>query len=121
MSDQETRAEGQKPEPSSEARPSTRRDASVSARAASILEQETATVSIALRETAQRFFDLEAAKQQDPSEVFERFRSSAHEAIDMMVNLANVAAGVLNDVAKGSIKAESADRKEGTGGAGPIG
>ena len=66
--------------------------------AADILEEEVAAGIQAARGMESRFIDIEETRAHDPTEVISRIRNDAHELIDILVDLVDVAGSRAGDV-----------------------
>ena len=76
----------------------------VVARAASILEEEIAASVVAAKNVESRFVDVKATRSGKPEEVLPRFRRDAHEVIDILMDLVNVATRTVSGFTQSVIK-----------------
>lgn len=68
--------------------------------AASILEEELAAGIIAAKRVEARFVDVGKLRESDPKEVMQRFRRDAHDVVDILLDLVNVATNSLGGLAQ---------------------
>ncbi|MGZ4722760.1 MAG: hypothetical protein ACXV8L_00960 [Ilumatobacteraceae bacterium] len=73
-------------------------------RAASILEEELATGIDAAQRLETRFVDIEATRARDDDALVLRFRRDAHEIIDILMDLVDVATGGVGRLAGRAIR-----------------
>jgi hypothetical protein len=66
--------------------------------AASILEEEIAAGIVAAKRVEERFVDVGKVRGKDPKEVMQRFRHDAHEVLDILVDMVNLATNSLGEV-----------------------
>ena len=66
--------------------------------AASILEEEIAAGIVAAKRVEERFVDVGKVRGKDPKEVMQRFRHDAHEVLDILVDMVNIATNSLGDL-----------------------
>lgn len=66
--------------------------------AASILEEEIAAGIVAAKRVEERFVDVGKIRSKDPEEVMQRFRRDAHEVLDILVDMVNLATNSLGDL-----------------------
>jgi hypothetical protein len=76
----------------------------VVARAASILEEEIAAGVVAAKNVESRFVDVKASRSGKPEEVLPRFRRDAHEVVDILMDLVNVATRTVSGFTQSVIK-----------------
>jgi hypothetical protein len=66
--------------------------------AASILEEEIAAGIVAAKRVEGRFVDVGKMRGKDTQEVMQRFRHDAHEVLDILVDMVNIATNSLGDL-----------------------
>jgi hypothetical protein len=76
----------------------------VVARAASILEEEIAAGVVAAKGIEGRFVDVRSAGAGKPEEVLPRFRRDAHDVVDIIMDLLNVATRTLSGLTQSVIR-----------------
>ncbi len=83
--------------------------------AASILEEEIAAGIIAAKQVEDLFINSGEIRLGNPDEVMQRFRRDAHDVIDILIDLVNVAAKSLGSLAQRVITIRSGDRPDVSG------
>lgn len=68
--------------------------------AASILEEEIAAGIVTAKRVEERFVDIGKVRGKDPKEVMQRFRHDAHEVLDILVDMVNIATNSLGDLSQ---------------------
>jgi hypothetical protein len=68
--------------------------------AATILEEEIAAGIVAAKRVEGRLVDVQKLRGADPQEVMQRFRRDAHEVVDILIDLVNVATNSLGGLAQ---------------------
>ncbi|MCU0805235.1 MAG: hypothetical protein MUF79_09130 [Burkholderiales bacterium] len=76
--------------------------------AASILEEEIAAGIVAAKKVEARFVDVDKLRGADPQEVMQRFRRDAHEVVDILIDLVNVATNSLSGLAQRVVRISEA-------------
>lgn len=85
--------------------------------AASILEEEIAAGIVAAKKVEARLLDVQKLRGADSQEVMQRFRRDAHEVVDILIDLVNVATNSLSGVAQRVIRISEAGVGAAAGGA----
>ncbi len=73
-------------------------------RAASILEEEVAAGVAAAKNLEGRFVDVKSTRASKPEEVLPRFRRDAHDVVDILMDLVNVATRTVSGITQGVIR-----------------
>lgn len=76
--------------------------------AASILEEEIAAGIVAAKKVEARLVDVDKLRGADPQEVMQRFRRDAHEVVDILIDLVNVATNSLSGLAQRVVRISEA-------------
>ncbi len=69
-------------------------------RAVSILEEELATGIGMTQDIEQKYVDVEKLRSADSGEVIQRFRKDAHDMVDILIDLVNVATNALGNLSE---------------------
>ncbi len=77
--------------------------------AASILEEEIAAGIVAAKRVEQRFADVDELRNGRSDEVMHRFRRDAHEVVDMLLDVVNLATRSIGELAQGVISVRNDD------------
>ena len=80
-------------------------------KATSILEEEVAAGIIAARKVEEHFVDTSQLRSVNPEEVMHRFRRDAHEVVDIVIDIVNVAMNSMYRFSKNVIKIHSDSNK----------
>lgn len=72
------------------------------AEAAKVLEEELAAGIVAARHVEERFINVDQIRARDPDEVMQRFRSDAHEIVDIVLDVLTVAVDSATTIAERS-------------------
>lgn len=72
--------------------------------AASVLEKELAAGIAAVRSLEQRHLDVDPLRKRDPEDVMHRFRRDAHEVVDLLMDLVQVAARSAGGLAERAVR-----------------
>ena len=86
---------------------------SVVERAASILEEEIAAGIVAAKNAESRFVDVKSTRSGKPEEVMLRFRRDAHDVVDIVMDLINVATQTVGGLTQSVIRIAAEDRPAG--------
>lgn len=89
--------------------------------AASILEEEIAAGVIAAKQVEERLINVGDIRSSKPDEVMQRFRRDAHEVVDILLDLVNVATNSLSGLAQRVITIRSGDSSTRSGQSAPGG
>ena len=94
-------------------------------KASSILEEEIALGIGATQRIERKLVDVDKIRAENPQEVIMRFRHDAHEVVDILIDLVNVATNALDDISKrvinigiGNTPSEEKEQSGGSGGSG---
>ncbi len=85
--------------------------ANVIQKAASILEEEVAAGIIAAKKVEEHFVDTGKLRSGRPEEVMQRFRRDAHEVVDIVIDIVNVAMNSVYSISQNVIKIRSGSGK----------
>jgi hypothetical protein len=69
-------------------------------KAASILEEEIAAGIVAAKKVEEQFINVKAVREANPGDIIPRFRKDAHEIVDLLVDLVNVAVQSLDKLSQ---------------------
>lgn len=72
-------------------------------RAAFILEEEIASGIVAAQQVEKQFIDVEKLRSRDAEETLQRFRRDAHDVVDILLDLVNVATNSLSGLAQRAV------------------
>src|SRR5262249_10833345 len=78
-------------------------------RAATILEEELATGIDAVQKIETRFVDVEASRARTDDDLIFRFRRDAHEIVDILMDLIDLATGGVGGLARRAIRITGAE------------
>lgn len=85
--------------------------------AVSVLERELSAGISAARSLQGRYTDTDALRNRDPDDVMQRFRKDAHEVVDLLMDLVQVAASSASGLAQRAIRVRaSSDADQPAGG-----
>lgn len=73
-------------------------------KASSILEEELAVGIGATQRIERKLIDVNKIRADDPQEVIMRFRRDAHDVVDILIDLVNVATNALDDISQRVVK-----------------
>ncbi len=82
-------------------------------RAASILEEEIAAGIVAARNVETRFVDVKSTRSGKPEEVMLRFRRDAHDVVDILMDLINLATQTVGGLTQSVIRIAAEERSAG--------
>ncbi len=91
----------------------------VISKAADILEEEIAAGIIAAKELERKVLDVDKARDKDADHIMSRFRSDAHEVMDMLMDVVTVASTQLENMSKKLVRI-TADTTMGSSSTGQI-
>jgi hypothetical protein len=77
--------------------------------AVSVLEKELSAGIAAVRSLEGRYTDVEGLRNRDPEDIMQRFRKDAHEVIDLLMDLVQIAASSAGGLAQRVIRVRGRD------------
>ena len=83
-------------------------------KAADILEEEIAAGIIAAKEIEKKVINVDEERDKDADHIMSRFRSDAHEVIDMLMDVVSVASTQLDNISKKVVNISAMSNEGGT-------